>query len=190
MNALRLACTAALALSAGGTMPTFAGEMAAPASAATRAPPEATAMPRLATPREGLFVADGQPDADAWRALAGRGIATVVNLRPDGELEGRSEAAEVAAAGLVYRQVPVAGVAGITADNARLLWRAIGDAKGPVLVHCASGNRAGALLALGAAREGGMAPEQALAFGKSAGLTSPKLEAVVRERLGLPTSGE
>jgi len=108
----------------------------------------------------------------------------VVNLRPDHEMAGRNEAAEVAAAGMSYVGIPVAGADAVDADNARRLWTLLKASDGPVFVHCASGNRAGALLALGAAQSGGMAPEAALEFGRSAGLTS--LEAVVRKRLGLP----
>ena len=55
---------------------------------------------------------------------------------------------------------------------------------GAVLVHCASGNRVGALIAIGAAKAGGMAPEAALELGKAAGLTSA--EPRVRELLQLP----
>ena len=187
-RALRFACFAAMALA-----PAWAAhalDAGTPVPVAASPDPAAIDVPVLLAPREGLFVAQGQPGADDWRALAARGIATVIDLRADGELEGRDEAAEVAAAGLAYRQVPVAGLAGITTDNASLLWQAIRDAEGPVLVHCASGNRVGALLALGAANEGGIAPDQALAFGRSAGLTHPKVDAIVRERLGLPPAGE
>jgi len=59
-----------------------------------------------------------------------------------------------------------------------------------VLVHCASANRAGALLALAAAQHGAMTPVDALAFGRAAGLSSPVLEADVRARLGLPDSND
>ena len=187
-RALRFACFAAMALAPAWVAPAFSA--GTPAQVTASPDPVAIDVPVLLVPREGLFVAQGQPGADDWRALAARGIATVINLRPDGELEGRDEAAEVAAAGLAYRQVPVAGLAGITTDNASLLWQAIRDAEGPVLVHCASGNRVGALLALGAANEDGIAPDQALAFGRSAGLTHPKVDAIVRERLGLPPAGE
>ncbi|MBF6022459.1 beta-lactamase hydrolase domain-containing protein [Lysobacter niastensis] len=150
-----------------------------PMSDAVANPP----VPNLRRPGERLMTG-GQPAATAWKQLANEGVTTVINLRPDVELEGRDEAAEVAAAGLGYRQIPVAGSAGITADNADALWSAISQSSGQVLVHCASGNRVGALLAIGAARQGGKSPEQALEFGKQAGLTGA--EPRVRELLGLP----
>jgi len=49
-----------------------------------------------------------------------------------------------------------------------------------VLVHCGSGNRVGALLALRASLDGAD-DEKALALGREGGLSS--LEGVVRERL-------
>ena len=116
--------------------------------------------------------------------MAAAGVGTVINLRPDAELAGRDEAAEVRAAGMAYHQIPVAGADGLTAENADRLWALLKDAKGPVVVHCASGNRVGALLSIGAWRQGGMSPRQALEFGKAAGLGS--LEPRVRELLHLP----
>ena len=50
-----------------------------------------------------------------------------------------------------------------------------------MLVHCASGNRVGGLLALMQARSGGMTTEQALEFGRKAGMVGT--EARVRELL-------
>jgi hypothetical protein len=65
--------------------------------------------------------------------------------------------------------------------NAQALRAALDAADGPVLVHCASGNRAGGLLALMQARSGAMTTEQALEFGRNAGMTST--EARVRHLL-------
>lgn len=125
-------------------------------------------IPGFRQPRIDLFTG-GQPTSAAWPALGAAGVRTVINLRPDSELDGRDESAEVAAAGMAYRQIAVAGADDITMANALALWKLIDQAEGKVAVHCASGNRVGALLALGAARHG-MDTEAAVAFGKSAGL--------------------
>ena len=180
--AFALAVLAALALVACAHRPTESATSAAVA--------DADAVPNLRTPGNGLLLTAAQPGPGAWRVLAEQGVVAVVNLRPDDEQPGRDERAEVTAAGMAYHQVPVAGADGLTDDNAAKLWALVSAAPGKVLVHCASGNRAGALLALGAANAGAMSPEQALAFGQSAGLTQPKLEAAVRAKLGLPESGE
>lgn len=159
----------------------------APLSPAAATPPTSSApmheaIPNLRQPREALLTG-GQPDANAWSALAAQGVRTVINLRADGEPGARDEAPEVAAAGMRYVSIPVAGAGDVTPANARALAHAIAQADGRVLVHCASGNRVGALLALSAAQDG-MDADDALEFGKRAGLTGA--EPRVRELLGLP----
>ena len=73
----------------------------APATAATASVPGVN----LREPRSGLFTG-GQPAAIDWQAIRARGIGTVVNLRTDGELNERDEAAEVQAAGMRYISIP------------------------------------------------------------------------------------
>lgn len=48
-----------------------------------------------------------QPGLGAWGSLARAGVRTVVNLRPESELPGRDEAAEVVAAELAYLHIPI-----------------------------------------------------------------------------------
>ena len=141
-------------------------------------------VPNLHMPRTGLLTG-GQPTAAAWRDLRASGVTRVVNLLPASELGSRDEAGEVEASGMDYVQIGVSGAADLTPENAQLLWQAVQDDSGTVLVHCASGNRVGALLALAAQQAGGMSPRAALEFGQAAGLT--QLEPIVRERLQLPT---
>ena len=138
----------------------------------------------LSHPEAGLIVA-GQPAAGDWAALAAVGVRTVVDLRTPGELQGRDEPAEVAAAGLHYVRLPIAGAGAVTPANARQLAALLDEVEGPVLVHCASGNRAGGLLALAKVGEG-MSAEDALVYGRSAGMTSS--EAKVREAMALPAA--
>lgn len=151
--------------------------------AANHTPAAAITGIELHQPRPGLYTA-GQPAAGDWSAISARGVTTVVNLRTASEMQGRDEAAEVRAAGMHYIEIPVAGSDGITDANARLLRDALAAASGPVLVHCASGNRAGGLLALSEARYGGAAPEQAIVLGRKAGMAST--EARVRALLESP----
>jgi uncharacterized protein (TIGR01244 family) len=140
-------------------------------------------VPNFRQPREHL-ITGGQPEASAWSTLAAHGVTTVINLRPQAEMGERDEAGEVTRAGMVYREIPVADAAGITEAKARELWTLLEQSKGDVLVHCSSGNRVGALLAVGAATAGGETPEAALELGKRAGLT--RAEPRVRELLELP----
>ena len=163
--------------------------LACTACATPRQPhkPEAAAMqnlpvPQLHTPRAGL-ITGGQPEASAWPVLAQQGVTTVINLRPQAEMAGRDEASEVEAAGMRYVEIPVDGAAGITMENARALRSLLDDANGTVLVHCASGNRVGGLIALGAA-DAGASSEDAIAQGRAAGLTGAEVR--VREVLEAP----
>lgn len=158
---------------------THAAITAAPSSIAVSAPE----LAGLHQPRAGLYTG-GPPQAGEWPAIAASGVATVIDLRMPGEKTGRDEAGEVRSSGMDYLSFPIAGAADLTSSNAARLWTLLGHASTPVLVHCASGNRVGALLALGAAEQGGMTAQQALDFGKSAGLGS--LEPKVRELLQLP----
>ncbi len=64
----------------------------------------------------------------------------------------------------------------------RALDAALSAAGTPVLVHCGSGNRVGALFALRAAWLQGVAPAEAVALGKAAGMTA--LEPAIRGILG------
>ena len=85
----------------------------------------------------------------------------------------------------------MAGAGDLTPANVALLAAAL-EGHGEqhrALLHCASGNRAGALLALEQAQQDGLPAAQALALGKAAGLTH--LEPAVRKALGLaPVEGE
>lgn len=159
-----------------------------PASASGHGVPAGLAgVPGIRVAKPGLYSA-AQPKPGQWREVAGAGVTTVINLRPDAELQGRDERAEVAQAGMRYVQLPVAGAQGITGENADALMQALQQAEGPVLVHCASGNRVGALLALGAVRAG-TPVEEAIAYGRSAGL-GPQAEAIVRQRLQADGKGD
>lgn len=146
--------------------------------------PEPSPVPGFSRPRPDLL-AGGQPGPGDWAELRAAGVTRVVNLRTAEEMAGRDAEAEARAAGLDYASLPVDGAAGVSEANARALWQRIEyDADGLTLVHCASGNRVGALLALGAARSGEMEAADALEFGRAAGLSG--LEGRVRELLGLP----
>jgi uncharacterized protein (TIGR01244 family) len=126
------------------------------------------------------YVSTGQPDKEILSLAKNAGFTTVVDLRGESEDRGMDEAAEIEALGMRYVKLPIAGAADVTFDNAIALDKILADADGPVLLHCASGNRVGALYAL---REklSGASDEEALAAGKAAGLT--RLESVVVERL-------
>jgi len=130
------------------------------------------------TPTPAL-VTSGQPTVSDLEALASRGVKNVVNLRTEGEFDDFDEAAEAERLGLNYIQLPIAGAQDINRENAQKLHEILADLDGQTLLHCGSGNRVGALLAVKAATVDGKTREEAIEFGLAAGLT--RLEAKARE---------
>lgn len=130
-------------------------------------------------PVEGLTTA-GQPDEAAFRVFADNGYAVVIDLRTAGEDRGLDEPAVVEGLGMEYVSMPIDGD-GITFEKARQLDALLDSYDEPVLLHCGSSNRVGALLALSVYDETGDA-EQALELGRAAGMKS--LEKTVRELIG------
>lgn len=120
----------------------------------------------------------GQPQPQDWSAIAASGVQTVVNLRPAAE-QPLSEQPDVEAAGMRYVNIPIGSLNDFT-EQAISQFRELLNSDDKLLVHCASGNRVGALYAFTAAAEG-KSVEQALELGRSAGLT--KLAPMVEARL-------
>jgi uncharacterized protein (TIGR01244 family) len=138
-------------------------------------------LPQVRFP-EANRVVSGAIDASHVATLRRAGIRHVVNLRPAEENPKFDEASVVAEQGLEYHYVPIDGAQSLTIENARELDRIldkIGDK--PALIHCSSGNRVGALVAVRQAWIKGKSPPEAIAVGKQWGLT--KLEDSVRALL-------
>ena len=140
-------------------------------------------LPNGRQPLPGVLTG-GQPSRDQIVALSVAGYRTVVNLR--GTAEPQLGVADLAReVGLRYVALPVAGAQDLTREKARVLGALLADPTAtPLAIYCASGNRAGALLALEQAQVEGVPPAEALAIGMAAGLSG--LEARVRELLELP----
>lgn len=133
-------------------------------------------------PRAGLHTG-GQPSLEDLARLQSQGVRTVIDLRGAQEDRGYDAAAEARRLGMAYIALPIAGKDDVNAANAKALGELLRAQDGDVLLHCASGNRVGALLALDAATRG-VPREEALELGRKAGLKS--LEPVVAEQLGKP----
>ena len=122
----------------------------------------------------------GQPDAAALSVFAEQGYRTVIDIRTEPEDRGVDEAKVIDDLGMQYVLFPVDKAKNINFDSARELDRLIEEADGPVLVHCGSANRVGALFALQKSLEGAD-DETALEYGREAGMT--RLEGKVTEIL-------
>jgi uncharacterized protein (TIGR01244 family) len=139
---------------------------------------EPSAFPAYLRVRPNLAVA-GQPSAEGLAQVKAMGFQTVINLRTEKE-GAKDEEAAVTAAGLRYVWVPVTPETLSMAD-AEAVGRVLEDpAAGPVLLHCASANRVGAVWTLLRLKQG-LKLEDAEAEGKALGLKSPALVEVVRK---------
>ena len=124
-------------------------------------------------------IATGGLIGDGAQALATHGFKTIIDLRT--EAEGtHEEKVAVEAAGMRYVNIPVTG-AGINDAQLAAFTKAIEATQTPVLVHCASGNRAGALWATYRMSKG-VAAEIALEEGRTAGM-SAAMEANVKSAM-------
>lgn len=128
----------------------------------------------------------GQPSQTDLQRFADLGIKTVVNLRMDAEMESVDfdEKATVESAGMRYVHAPMGRdlPSGGTWEAIR---EALSDAgsQSPVLMHCHSSNRAGAVWALYAGEAQGVPREQAIDEGQAAGMKSPAFAEELKKTL-------
>ncbi len=135
----------------------------------------------LNTP-ESNALASGQPTPEQIAVLAKAGVKHVVSLRRPDEIDW-DERAVVEANGMQFHSIPVAGLMGVTKENATKLEDLLNSfGNEPVLVHCGSSNRVGALKTLASLEAQDAASlEAAFAEGRRWGLTG--MESSLREKL-------
>jgi uncharacterized protein (TIGR01244 family) len=154
-----------------------AGVLFAPAALLAGLPEEAAGIPNYHLAAPGLAVG-GAPTREALETLKAAGLKTVVDLRTEDE-GTRTEEALVKDLGLRYVWVPVTPATLSEADAAAVK-KVLDDAEAsPVLLHCASGNRVGGVLAVIETMKG-KTPDAALAEGRRLGLHSPAMIDAVR----------
>jgi len=157
--------------------------MSAALSAEVPATVDESALPNYHVIRPGLAAA-GQPSPEGLAQLKALGFKTVINLRTERE-GAKDEEAAVKALGLTYVSVPVTAETLSVAD-ADAVGRVIDDpAAGPVLLHCATANRVGAVWAILRVRQGASVDE-AEAEGRAIGLKSPVLVEAMRKAASTP----
>lgn len=129
-----------------------------------------TGIMNIKNPEKQVYTS-GQPSKEQLKLVADSGVKHVINLRPVSEQDW-DEAAAVNETGMTYHSIPVAGAAGVTLENAQQLKATLTEiGNEPVLIHCASSNRVGALAALIEAEQSGD-PDQAITKGKAWGMSS------------------
>ncbi|WP_199524414.1 protein tyrosine phosphatase family protein [Pseudoalteromonas sp. bablab_jr011] len=123
----------------------------------------------------------GQPSQTDFAKLKDVGLQTVINLRGDNETSW-SEKELVSGLGMNYYHIPVRSKADITLENATKLQALLQThQQETTLLHCASSNRVGALVALYHAVTLKKPIDEAIETGKQWGLKS--LESVVRNKV-------
>jgi uncharacterized protein (TIGR01244 family) len=132
----------------------------------------------IVKPVNGITAA-GQPNAEQLEVFADNGYVAVIDLRTEGEDRGLDAPAVVEGLGMTYINLPVGGD-DITLEKARELREIMDKFDEPVLLHCGSSNRVGALLALQMFDKTGD-KDLALEMGRAGGLT--RLEGKVNEAL-------
>ena len=142
-----------------------------------------SSIPNYRLVKPGLAAA-GQPSPEALQQLKAQGFKTVINLRTEAE-GAKSEEETVRAAGLAYVWVPVSP-ATFSLDDVKAVAKVLEDpAAAPVLLHCSSANRVGAVWAVLEAQKG-KSLEEAQAEGEKIGLTSGAMKDAVRRVLEGP----
>ncbi|MDZ7825654.1 MAG: sulfur transferase domain-containing protein [Gammaproteobacteria bacterium] len=125
------------------------------------------------------------PDPDELAAMRASGVRLIVDLRTPGEGVA-GEAVAAANAGIRYVNLPV-GHEPASANVQARLESLLEETDGDVLLHCASGNRAGEVWARHLLAQGASL-EKALQAGRAGGLQEER-EAHVRAAAGEQESG-
>jgi uncharacterized protein (TIGR01244 family) len=128
------------------------------------------------------LAAGGTISPEALRELKAMGFQTVIDLRTEAEGTLKEKAA-VEALGLRYVSVPVTA-ASLSVADVKAVAGVLGDPKAaPVLMHCASSNRVGAVYGAVQRLEGKTAAE-AEAAARQAGLSSEAMAEAMRRVVG------
>jgi protein tyrosine phosphatase (PTP) superfamily phosphohydrolase (DUF442 family) len=122
-----------------------------------------------------LLGTGGQPTLEGLRRIAENGYKAVVNLRgPKEPFDLAAEQKLAAELGLKYYGVPVTGDP--TLEQAKQFLDVMNRLKDEkVFVHCATANRAGAMVMISRVLRDGLSLDAALAEAKRIGLRSEKL---------------
>ena len=117
-----------------------------------------------------------QPTKAGFANAKARGVKTVLDLRRPQETD-HDDRALVTGEGLEYVNVPIAGLDGLTDDNFAAVREILRDpSRRPILVHCASANRVGAVWYAYRRLDQGISAERALWEAREVGLSKKPLE--------------
>ena len=145
----------------------------APALCLGAAKPDTYGIPNATFPEPGVMAA-GQPTGEQIQLAAEDGYRTLLDLRPPEEPREFNEVLAARQNGLTYVNIPVTLDTLGQATIDRFL-EAMERAERPVLLHCGSANRTGAMIYAWLVLEKRVPAEEALKRAKAAGLHQPEL---------------
>ena len=130
-----------------------------------------------------------QPDERTFLAAKTNGVDVVINLRESDETDW-NEAGAASDAGIKYYSVPISrsGYSFDPKSMSKISAIVQDHHKQNILLHCSSGNRASAWLAVHLTEDHGLPIDASLAVAKRAGLTNSDVEARVVKFLNEPGS--
>lgn len=137
---------------------------------------------------QGFFLASQPAPADFEQAKKG-GVKTVINLRHSEEITDFNERDVVTKLDLAYHNPAWNGPEELTDamfDEVRALMR---SAERPVLMHCSSGNRVGAMWMAYRALDEDLSADAAAAEAAIVGMKSPMYELIAREYIARHRTG-
>jgi uncharacterized protein (TIGR01244 family) len=125
----------------------------------------------------GIFVAS-QPTPEDFAQSKMGGVRTVINLRHEAENKDFNEREVIEGLELNYVSLPWNGPEELNDGIFDELRNLLNTAERPILLHCSSANRVGALWLPWRVLDGGIDLDAALAEAKTVGLKSPVYEAM------------
>lgn len=129
---------------------------------------------------DGVFLAS-QPSASDFEQAKAGGVKTVINLRTAKEQPDFDEQAAVTALGLAYVHLPWNGAEELSDEVFARSRTLLNTAERPILLHCASANRVGAVWIPWRVLDGGLALDAAVAEARTIGLKTAEYEAKARD---------
>lgn len=142
-------------------------------------------MENIISINDDFAVAKAEPSPDQLKEFAADGFRSIVNLQPKEEKQMVPEDVErrlAEEAGLTYRHIAVSGNE-LDSQVVEKFRQEAGSLPKPVLVHCASGKRAGALTMMHIGVTTHQSGEETLQHAKAIGFDcdTPQLSSFIRD---------
>lgn len=123
----------------------------------------------------------GQPSKEDFKAFKDRGVKSVINLRTQDETNW-DEAKVLKELDLEYHHVPIKSPEALTDETFDRLRKLLNNRdERPILLHCATAQRVGAVWLAHRVLDGGVTYEAALSEAKTVGMKAPALEAKAKD---------